>query len=324
MKAAVYRQYGSPNVVHIEDVAKPEPKNNEVLVKIRATTVSAADWRIRSLTVPKGFGLIIRLFFGVLRPRQPILGTELAGEIEAVGKDVTKFKVGDAVFAYPGAELGSHAKYRTMPEDGRIALKPANLSFEEAAALSFGGATALYFLRDVAKLQKSESVLVVGASGSVGSAAVQLAKHFGAEVTGICSTANVELVKSIGADRVIDYTKEDYKQGGERYDVIFDTVGETPLAKNLSALKAGGRLALIAANLPQILATVWRSKSDQKKVFAGPATESPEQLQFLKDLSEAGKFKPVIDQRFPLESIALAHARVDSRRKTGNVIVTVP
>jgi NADPH:quinone reductase-like Zn-dependent oxidoreductase len=210
-----------------------------------------------------------------------------------------------------------------MPENGKVALKPANVSFEEAAALSFGGATALYFLRDAAKVQSGESVLVIGASGSVGSAAVQLAKHFGAEVTGVCSTANIELVRSIGANKVVDYTNKDFTKSAEKYDVIFDAVGGTSLAELLSKLKTGGRLLLIVADLPKLLSTALKSKSDNKTIFAGPAKEDPEQLQFLKELSEAGKYMPVIDERFPFERIVEAHAHVDSGRKVGNVVVTV-
>jgi NADPH:quinone reductase-like Zn-dependent oxidoreductase len=323
MKAAVYRKYGPPGVVKIEHVKKPEPKANEVLIRIRATTVSAADWRIRSLTVPTGFGLIMRLIFGVLRPRRPILGTELAGEIEAAGKGVTKFQTGDQVFAFPGIGMGCHAEYRTMPEDGKIALKPANLSFEEAAAISFGGNTALYYLRDIAKVRSGEKVLVIGASGAVGSAAVQLAKYFGADVTGVCSTANLALVKSIGADRVIDYTSEDFTQNGERYDIIFDAAGAAPFSKCKNALGRGGRLLLVVADLPQMLGAVWGSRPENRRVFAGPAQETVEQMLFLKQLCEAGKFKPVIDQCYPLEEIAEAHARVDTGRKQGSVVVTV-
>ncbi len=323
MKAAVYRKYGPPDVVKIENVEKPKPKENEVLIKIHATTVTTGDWRARSLTVPEGYGPIARLVFGLVRPRKPVLGSELAGEIEAVGKDVTKFKVGDQIFAYPGLGLGCHAEYRTMPEDGRIVLKPANLSFEEAAAICFGGATALYYLRDMATIQSGEKVLVIGASGAVGSAAVQLAKHFGADVTGVCSAANLELATSIGADRVIDYTKEDFTRNGETYDIIFDAVGVASFAKCTDTLRPGGRLLLVVAGLSQTLNAAWGSKPDNKKVFAGPARNGVEDLLFLKQLIEAGRFKPVIDQSYPLERIVEAHARVETRRKRGSVVIAV-
>lgn len=322
MKAAVYKKYGPPDVVTLENVEKPQPKKNEVLIKIRATTVSAADWRARSLAVPKGFGLIARLIFGLLRPRKHILGSELAGEIEAVGEDVTKFKVGDHVFAYPGIGLACHAEYRTMPEDGNIALKPANLSFEEAAAICFGGTTALYYLRDLAGIHAGERVLVNGASGAVGSAAVQLAKHFGAQVTGVCSTANVGLVTSIGADRAIDYTQEDFTKNGETYDIIFDSVGNATFSSCRNSLKDGGRLLLVVADLPQMIAALF-ARHDNRKVIAGGAKAKVEHLLFLKALVEAGQFKPVIDQRFPLDRIVEAHARVDSHRKRGSVVIAV-
>jgi NADPH:quinone reductase-like Zn-dependent oxidoreductase len=224
VRAAVYERYGPPEVVELREVEKPTPKDDEVLIKIHATTVTAGDWRARSLEMPPGFGFMGRLFFGISKPRQPILGTELAGEIESVGRDVGKFKTGDQIFAFPGASMGCHAEYRCMPENGAIVLKPANLSYEEAAALSFGGNTALDFLRR-AKLSSGEKVLVNGASGGVGTAVVQLAKHFGARVTGVCSTKNIELVGSLGAARVIDYTKQDFTESGETYDVIVDTVG---------------------------------------------------------------------------------------------------
>jgi NADPH:quinone reductase-like Zn-dependent oxidoreductase len=242
MRAAVCRDYGPPENVRIETVEKPVPKTDEVLIRIRATTVSSGDWRVRSLTVPRGMGLMVRAVFGFSRPRNPILGTELAGEIEAVGASVTNFKVGDAVVGYPSFPNGCHAEYRTMKASDRIVRKPDALSFEEAAAMCFGGATALDFLCDRAKLKAGENVLVIGASGALGSAAVQLAKHFGANVTGVCSTANVELVRSLGADRVVDYTREDYRRGGESYDVIFDAVGEASFKTHDHLLKPNGRL----------------------------------------------------------------------------------
>jgi NADPH:quinone reductase-like Zn-dependent oxidoreductase len=308
VKAAVYERYGPPAVVEIKEVVKPTIKNDEVLIRIRATTVSSGDWRARSLDVPFGFGLLARLVFGLSRPKQRILGSELAGDIEAVGKDVRRFSIGDAVFAFPGAGLGCHAQYRTMPEDGAVALKPANLSYEEAAALCFGGTTALDYLRQKAKIQRGERVLVVGASGAVGTAAVQLAKYFGAEVTGVCSTANQKLVKSIGADKVIDRTKEDLSKGGETYDIIFDAAGATSFSQCKGLLRKNGRLLMAVAGLPQIAAIPWASMTSSKKVFAGPAAERVEDVHFLRELAETGAFKPVIDRRYPLERIAEAHA----------------
>lgn len=323
MKAAVYERYGPPDVVEVRDVEKPTINDNQVLIKIRATTVSSGDWRARSLEVPFGFRLISRLVFGVFGPRKMILGTELAGDIETVGKDVRRFKVGDAVFAHPGIGGGCHAEYRAMPEDGAIALKPANLSYEEAASLCFGGTTALDFLKINGNIQPGEKVLVIGASGTVGSAAVQLAKHFGAHATGVCSTANVELVKSIGADNVIDYTKEDFTKSGQTYDIIVVAAGAMPYSRCKDSLKEKGRLLLIVAGLPEMLQIPWAMLTSSKRVFAGPAAERPEDLAVLKELAEAGAFRPVIDRVYPLERIVEAHARVDTGHKKGSVVITL-
>jgi NADPH:quinone reductase-like Zn-dependent oxidoreductase len=322
MKAIMYERYGPPEVLQLKEVEKPTPKDNEVLIKIHATTVTSGDWRVRSLNVPTGFGLIMRLVFGVSRPKQPILGTELAGVVELIGKDVRKFKVGDPVFAFSDAAMGCYAEYKCMPEEGAIALKPANLAYEEAAALSFGGTTALDFFRR-GKLQRGEHVLVNGASGSVGTAAVQLAKHFGADVTGVCSTANVELVRSLGASHVIDYTKEDFTQNGETYDVIIDTVGTAPFARSTVSLKKKGRLLMVLAGLPDMLQMPWVSMTSSKTVIAGPAAGRAEDLCFLAGLAEAGEFNPVIDRCYPFERIAEAHRYVDTGRKKGNVIITL-
>ena len=323
MKAAVYRRYGTPDVVHIEELARPEPKANEVLIKIKASTVSSADCRARSLKVPAGFGLFARPVFGLFGPRKVILGTELAGVIEAVGNGVRKFKVGDAVFAFPGFDMGGHAEYRTLPEDGRLVLMPEGVSFEEAAALSFGGTTALYFLRDRAKCKPGDDVLIIGASGAVGSAAVQLAKHFGAKVTGVTSTPNMERVSQLGADRVIDYTKTRFLDGAEKYDIVFDTVGSTSFPACEAALKEDGRLLLCAASLPQILESGWASRGSKKRVVVGNAPERVEDLHYLKELVQKGQFRPLIDRSYPLEQIADAHAYVDAGRKRGSVVITM-
>ncbi len=245
MKAYVCRRYGGPEMVALVDVQRPVPKDSEVLVKIYATTVSSGDWRVRTLAMPRGFGPIARLVLGLTRPRQPILGTELAGVIETVGKDVTRFRPGDAVLAFPGGKMSCHAQYRTVAEDGPVALMPETLSFEEVASLSFGGSTALHFLRK-AEIKAGEKVLVIGASGAVGTAMVQLSKYFGAEVTGVTSTGNLQLVTSLGADRVIDYTKEDFARSTETYDIIADTVGATSFAHCKAALKDRGKLLAIA------------------------------------------------------------------------------
>jgi NADPH:quinone reductase-like Zn-dependent oxidoreductase len=322
MKAVVYERYGSPDVLQLRDVPKPVPKDNEVLIKVHATTVTSGDWRARTLIVPAGFGLISRLFFGISRPRQPILGTELAGEIESVGKDVRKFKAGEKVFAFPGAGMGCHAEYKCMPEDGAIAPKPPNLTYEEAAALSFGGTTMLDFFGR-GRLQRGERVLINGASGGVGTAAVQLARHFGAEVTGVCGTANVDLVRSLGAGHVIDYTKEDFTGNGETYDVVVDTAGTAPFSRSKDSLREGGRLLLVLGGLPDLLRVPWVSMTSSKRVIAGPASERAEDLRLLAELAQSGQFKPVIGRRYPFERIAEAHRYVDTGHKRGNVVITL-
>jgi NADPH:quinone reductase-like Zn-dependent oxidoreductase len=323
MKAIVYERYGSPDVLVLKEVAKPIPKDNEILIKTYATTVTSADWRVRSLTMPIGFGILSRLIFGVFRPRQPILGTELAGKVESIGKNVSKFKIGDQVFAFSGASMGCHAEYKCMPEDGLLALKPANLTYEEAAAISFGGTTALDFLRK-GKLQSGEKVLINGASGAVGTAAVQLAKqHFRADVTGVCSTANMELVRSLGADRVIDYTKEDFTKNGETYDVIVDTACSAQFSRSKGSLKEKGRFLMVLGGLPDMLQIPWVSMTSSKTIIAGPASERVEDLRFLAELAETGKFKPFIDRRYLFEQTAEAHRYVDTGHKRGNVVLTL-
>ncbi|HEU4521425.1 MAG TPA: NAD(P)-dependent alcohol dehydrogenase [Thermoanaerobaculia bacterium] len=322
MKAIVYETYGSPAVLQLKELPKPEPKDNEVLIRTRATTVTAGDWRVRSLEVPKGFRLLSRLALGIFRPRQKILGSELAGTIESVGRSVTRFKVGDAVFAFPGLKMGSYVEYKCMPEDGPLAAKPENLTFDEAAAISFGGTTALDFLRR-GKLKRGEKVLVNGASGAVGTAAVQLARHFGAEVTAVCSAGNADLVKSIGANRVIDYAKEDFTENGETYDVIVDTAGTAPFSRCRKSLNDGGRLLLVLGGLADMLKAPWVSMTGNKRIVAGTAAGRAEDLRYLADLARSGEFKPVIDRRYPFERMAEAHAYVDTGRKRGNVVVTL-
>jgi NADPH:quinone reductase-like Zn-dependent oxidoreductase len=322
MKVAVYRKYGSPDVLKMEEMAKPIPKDNEVLIKIHATTVTSGDCRVRSLNMPIGFWFISRLVFGFSQPKQPILGTELAGEIVAVGKNVSKFQVGDQIFAFSDNDMGCYAEYKCLPEDGSIALKPANLTYEQAAALSFGGTTALDFFQR-GKLQRGDQVLINGASGGVGTAAVQLAKYFGAEVTGVCSASNLELVRSLGASQVIDYTQSDFTQNGETYDIIVDTVGNAPFARSKAALKENGRLLMVLGGLPDMLQIPWISITSKKKVIAGPATGQAEDLRFLAGLAETGEFQPVIDRHYPFEQIAEAHRYVDTGRKRGNVAITL-
>ena len=322
-KAAVYTAYGSPDVLQIKEVEKPTPKNHEVLIKICATTVTATDSAFR-----RGEPFITRSFTGLTRPKITILGDMLAGEIEAVGKDVTVFKQGDQVFGSTGAGFGAHAEYICLPEDGALAIKPANMTYGEAAAVCDGALTALPFLRDKAHIQRGQKVLINGASGAIGTIAVQLAKFFGAEVTGVCSTTNVELVKSLGADTVIDYTQEDFTKSGETYDIIFDTVGKSSFSRCKRALTPNGvylSTALTMATVPQAL---WTSIIGGKKaMFAAtglrPASERAKDLIFLKGLIEAGQLKSVVDRRYPLEQIAAAHQYVDTGHKKGNVVITV-
>jgi len=324
MKAIIYTEYGPPDVLQLTEVAKPVPKDNEVLIRVYATTVTTGDVNMRGFVfVPPGFGPLPRLMFGLRKPNRTILGVELAGEIAAVGKDVRLFKEGDQVFGIDSTALGAYAEYACWPEKGSLAIKPANMSYEEAAAVPFGAGTALYFLRDKANIQRGQKVLINGASGGVGSYAIQLAKYFGAEVTGVCSTTNLELVKSLGADQVIDYTQEDFTQSGETYDLIFDTVGKTSFSGCRNALKQNG-LYLAGAGGPQVFVQMaWTSMIGGKKVLAGVAPERKEDLIFLKALIEAGEIKPVIDKCYPLEQMAEAHRYVDKGHKKGNVVITV-
>lgn len=322
MKAIVYQRYGAPEVLEEQELTKPVPGDNEVLIRSHATTVTSGDWRMRSLDVPPGFGLFARLAFGVRGPRKQILGSELAGEVEAVGQDVTRFGVGDRVFSFDGFGMGCYVEYKCVPEDGVLARIPAGLSYEEAAALSFGGTTALHYLRK-GELQRGERVLVNGASGGVGTAAVQLAKHFGAEVTGVCSAANAELVRSLGADHVIDYAEEDFSKSGQTYDVIVDTAGTAPYARCKGSLRKGGRLLLVLAGMSEMLRGPWVSLTSSKKVITGAASERGEDLRLLAELVEAGAYRAVIDRRYPWEQIVEAHHYVDAGHKRGNVVVTL-
>jgi NADPH:quinone reductase-like Zn-dependent oxidoreductase len=323
MRAAVCRGYGAPDVVDVRDVATATAGPDDVLIRVVATSVSSGDARIRGSHFPPGFWFLARTFLGLTRPRQPILGTELSGVVEAVGKAVTRFKPGDRVFAFSCIGMGCHAAFKVMRETGPIQLMPAGASFEDAAVLSFGGTTALYFLRDVANLKGGERVLINGASGAVGSAAVQLAHHFGAHVTGVCSAENSSLVRSLGADAIIDYRTENFAARGESWDVILDTVGFLSFPQCRPVLRPHGRLLLIAGGLGALLKAPVQSLVSGLKITGGTAPERIEDLAELKRLYELGAFRPVIDRCFPLERIADAHARVDTGRKVGSVVVLI-
>jgi 2-desacetyl-2-hydroxyethyl bacteriochlorophyllide A dehydrogenase len=321
MRAIVCTKYGPPEVLQLKEVEKPTPKDNEVLIKVLATTVTRYDCWARSCTAHTGLGILMRIWFGIRKPKQPILGTELAGEIEAVGKDVNRFEIGDRVYGYPGINLGAYAEYICLPEEA-VAVKPANVTCEETAAVLQGALTALFFLRK-ANIQRGQKVLIFGASGGVGIYSVQLAKyHFGAEVTGVCSTTKLELVKSMGADKVIDYTKEDFTKRGETYDIIFDTFGKSSFSGGRS-LKKGGSYLFATFGLPQLLHILWLKFTSSKKAISPLLKETTEDLVFVRELIEAGKIKPVIDRRYSLEQTAEAHRYVEKGHKKGNVVITV-
>lgn len=308
MKAIVYEIYGPPDVLHITEVNKPIPKINEILVKVYASTVNAAALLVRNGKHPdsKFYTFALRLMFGLRKPKRPILGFEFAGEVEAIGQDVTRFQIGDQVFGTTtGLKNGAYAEYVCVPEDwkaGVVGIKPKNVTYKEAAAVPVGGLTSLYYLRDKAKLKKGQKILIYGASGSNGTFAVQLAKFFGAEVTGVCSTPNLEWVKDLGADKVIDYTKEDFTRSGESFDIIFDAVGKMPKENYKKALRADGI---------------------HMTVLKGQYREEIDNLDFLKKLIEEGNLKSVIDQSYPMEKIVEAHKYVEKGHKKGNVVVVI-
>ena len=327
MKAMVWTEYGPPEVLQLKEVETPTPKDKEVLIRIYATTVTAGDCEQRSLTLPILYRLLMRAYVGLKRPKRiTILGMDLAGEIEAVGKDVKLLQEGDQVFAATGfVGMGANAEYICLPEEpekGALTLKPANMTYEEAAAVPVGGLEALHFLRQ-GNIQIGQKVLINGAGGTIGTFAVQLAKYFGAEVTGVDSTSKLDMLRSIGADQVIDYTQEDFTKSGKIYDFILDVVGKSSYSGSIRSLKQNGRY-LIANPVPsQMVRGRWTSMTNSKKVLFGAASPKTEDLNFLKELIEAGKMRSVIDRRYPLEHIAEAHRYVETGHKKGNVVITV-
>ena len=317
MKAIVYTNYGPPDVLQIREVDKPDPKDNEVLIRIYAVTVNMGDCEMRRSEIPNSIWLIVRLVFGLIKPRKQILGAFLAGKIEAVGKEVKQFREGDQVFAGSGARFGAYAKYICLPEEGSLAIKPDNMTYEEAAAVPLGGLNALHYLRK-SNIQSGEKVLINGAGGSFGTFAVQLAKYYGAEVTGVDSTEKLDILRSIGADHVIDYTQEDFTKNGQTYDVIFNMVIKSSFSGNLKSLKQNGRYLLTnPAGFLQMFRGLWTSMISSKKVIFEFASEKSEDLIFLKELIEAGKLKSVIDRCYPLEQAVEAHRYVKTGQKKG-------
>lgn len=321
MRAAVYTRYGAPTVVQVEERQPPVPKAHQLLVKVHASCVNSADVRLRSMRVPLGFGLISRLIFGVRAPRRPILGVDLAGTVVALGDEVTRFKPGDTIIALTGLNMGAHAEYVCLDAEGAIAHKPARLDFNQAAALIFGGTTALDFLRR-GRLKAGESILINGAGGAVGCAALQLARHYDGRITAVCSADKRDLVQSLGAEQVVDYRQEDFTRRGERYDLVMDIQGTAPWSKSRRALAPGGRLLAVCATLPQMLEALWLPLWRRERVIAGPCVERAEDLAELAALADAGILVPVIDRIYPLAQIAEAHEYVDGGHKRGSVVIS--
>ena len=328
MKAILWTKYGSPDGLQLGEMDKPTPKDDEILIKIHATTVTAGDCEMRRLELPLMFSFPVRLYAGLIKPKRiPVLGQELAGEVVEVGNNVTSYKVGDQVFGTTGFRFGAYAEYICLPEkpndaQGTLALKPANLTYEEATAVPTAGFEALHFLRR-ADIQSGKKVLIIGAGGSIGTFAIQLARHFGAEVTGVDSTAKLEMLHSIGANHVIDYTKGDYTKSGETYDLIIDVVGRSSVARRLKLLKDGGYYFLAYAGLSHIFLSTWISMMSTKQLKIESSAQKKEDLIFLKELIEAGQLKSIIDRNYPLEQAAEAHRYAEAGGKKGNVVLTV-
>ena len=330
MKAIEYTEYGSPEVLHLTEVTKPAQKDNEILIRVRATSITVGDlWARnfkeispRNFSMPLLLWLPARIFFGISKPRISILGSEFAGDVEAVGRDVTRFKAGDAVFGYRGQSMGANAEYLCMPEDGMVTIKPINMTYEEAATVPYGALTALNLLRKV-NVQAGQKVLIIGASGGIGSAAVQLAKYFGAEATGVCSTAGLDFVRSLGADKVIDYTREDFSKNGETYDLIFDIVRKSSFAQCKDSLKPGGVYLLASFKMKQLFQMLWTSVRGGMRVVCALSAEKPGDLDFIRELVKAGKFRSIIDKCYPLEQTAEAHRYAEMEGKKGKVAITL-
>jgi len=327
MKAVVWTKYGSPVVLELREAEKPVPKANEVLVRIYATTVTAGDCELRSLKLPVYISLPMRIWLGFLKPRNnTIPGTELAGEIEAIGANVKRFKVGDQVFGSTGMGFGANAEYICLPEEpgemeGGVVIKPVNMTYEEAATVPFGGRDALHFLRK-GNIQPGQKILINGAGGSIGTFAVQLARHFGAEVTAVDSTEKFDMLRSIGADHVIDYTQEDFTRSGQSYDVIFDVIGKISLSRSAGSIKQNGTY-LLANPASQMISAVWTRMTSSQQVIMQTASGSIADLIFLRELIEAGKIRTVIERSYPLEQIVEAHRYVETGQKQGNVVITI-
>lgn len=330
MKAIVCTEFGTPDVLQLKEVVKPTPKDNEVLIRVHAASVNFGDLMARNFkavsprkfNMPFIFWLPSKIAFGLRKPNITILGSELAGQIEAIGKDVKRFKKGDPVFGYPGLSFGAYAEYACLPEEGCLAIKPANMTYEEAAVVPYGAIMALNLLRK-ANIQPDQKVLVNGASGGIGSAAVQIAKHLGAEVTGVCGTARLEFVKSLGADKIMDYTQEDFTQNGETYDLILDVLGKSSFSKVKSSLKPNGILLFASFKMKQLIQMLWTSKTGGRKVICAIAPGSVEDLHSVKELIEAGKIKAVIDRCYPMDKAADAHRYVEQGRKQGHVVIAI-
>lgn len=323
MKAAYCTQFGGVENIKIVDIEKPTIGKNEILIQVVAATVQTADWRIRTLSMPPGMGFMAKLIFGFRRPRQPILGTEFAGKVVSIGDGVTSFKIGDEIIAATGPKLGAHAEYIKIKDTGVLVKKPMSLSFESGAALPFGGITALDFLKYRAKVKPNEKVLINGASGAVGSAAIQMAKMLGAHVTAVCSQENASFVKSLGADDVIDYSLTSFWEKDTRYDVIFDVFGNVETQLLLRSLTTTGRLVLASAGLWQMLGAAYKNMKSAQKIFCGVASETIDNLKEIVQLAADGKYKSIIDKEFSLQDIAQAHAYVQGRHKRGNVVIKI-